>query len=208
MEQKINSEEVIKAYNSGESMNQIAKRFSTYPTTIRRILKKNNIELRHDITQKGSYIVKDGEKLIEWAKAQDRLVTKKELAELIGTKRLSPSYFLKYPELGQYVITYESDELRSYSKKLYNWLQENHISYKPNDRTELGVMVTALLLGDYSDIALQLYIQPQYISKKQFEKVIQKKLQRAKENKIKLILVSKNQFKNLDCIKEMLLHFK
>ena len=52
----------------------------------------------------GEPYVQNGEKLIEWAKAQGRLVTKAELAEVIGTKRLSPSYFIKYPELSKYVV--------------------------------------------------------------------------------------------------------
>ena len=88
---------IIDAYNSGQSMNAIAKEFHTYPTSIRRILKRHNVKLRHDTRKKGELYVKDGEKLIEWAKAQGRLVTKDELAEVVGRKILSPSYFLKYP---------------------------------------------------------------------------------------------------------------
>ena len=94
---KIDNQVIIDAYNNGESMNAIARAFGTYPTTVKRVLEKNNVELRHDAATKGTVFVKDGEKLIEWAKAQGRPVTKAELAAVIGRKRLSPSYFLKIP---------------------------------------------------------------------------------------------------------------
>ena len=113
-------EKMITKYNNGDSLNSIAKDFHTYPTTIKRILERHDVELRHDERKEGRLYVKDGEKLIEWAKAQKRLVTKAELAKVAGTKRLSPSYFIKYPELGQYVVTHEQNELQEYSQKLYN----------------------------------------------------------------------------------------
>ena len=116
MELKINTEAIIEAYNNGESFNSIAKACGTYPITIRRILEKNGIELRHDSAKKGSIYVKDGEKLIAWAKAQGRLVTKAELAKIAGTKKLSPSYFIKYPELGQYIQSNNQKETRYYSR--------------------------------------------------------------------------------------------
>ena len=78
---KIDNQVIIDAYNNGESMNAIARAFGTYPTTIKRVLEKNKVELRHDAATKGTVFVKDGEKLIEWAKAQGRLVTKAELAK-------------------------------------------------------------------------------------------------------------------------------
>jgi len=122
---ELNSEEIIKAYNEGESLNAIAKKFHTYPTSIKRRLEKEGIELRHDIKKSGKHYVQDGEKLIEWAKAQGRPVTKLELAQVIGRKKLSPSYFEKYPELGQYIITREQNDIQKYSEKLYDWLQKN-----------------------------------------------------------------------------------
>lgn len=128
---KIDYEAIIKAYNEGESMNSIARAFGTYTTTIKRILEKHNVELRHDTRVEGELYVKDGDKLIEWAKAQGRPVTKAELAKVIDRKKLSPSYFIKYPELGQYVQTRTQKSLESYINKLYSWLRENNISYKP-----------------------------------------------------------------------------
>lgn len=74
---------IISAYEKGQSINSIAKTFETYPTSIKRILEKNKIELRHDSRKKGEVYVEDGEKLLEWAKAQGRLVTKSELAKVI-----------------------------------------------------------------------------------------------------------------------------
>ena len=120
-------QKMIDEYNKGLSMNEIARNHNTYPTSVRRILKQNGVELRHDAVRKGSLIVQDGEKLIEWAKSQGRLVSRKELAKVLGKKRLSPSYFIKYPELGQYVITHEQKDVLEYSEKLYKWLKENNI---------------------------------------------------------------------------------
>ena len=157
---KIDNQAVIDAYNNGESMNAIARAFGTYPTTVKRVLEKNKVELRHDAATKGTVFVKDGEKLIEWAKAQGRLVTKAELANQLGKTKLSPSYFIKYPELGKYVVRREQKELREYSQKLYEWLEFNNISYKPNDRTKLGLSVNALLLGEYTGIAIDIFIKP------------------------------------------------
>ena len=125
-------EKIVNAYKNGQSMNSIAKEFSTYATTIRRILERHNVKLRHDFVKKGELYVKDGDKLIEWAKAQGRLVTKTELAKVIGKKRLSPSYFLKYPELGQYVEIDMQNELSEYYKKLYEriyFLRELAVCY-------------------------------------------------------------------------------
>lgn len=166
---KIETEAIIKAYEEGQSMNSIAKAFGTYPTTIKRILERNGVDLRHDVAKKGDYIVKDGDMLIEWAKKQGRLVTKSELAALLGKNRLSPSYFIKYPELGQYVVTREQKDLQEYSQKLYNWLKENNIAYKPNDRTKLGVSVSALLLEDYTGLAVDIFIKPTCVSRKRHE---------------------------------------
>ena len=201
---KINNEAIIEAYNNGESLNSIAKRFGTYATTIKRILEKNNIELRHDASKEGNLYVKDGEKLIEWAKAQGRLVTKTELAKIIGKKKLSPSYFLKYPELGQYIQTREQKDLQDYSKRLYTWLKENHIPYKPNDRTKLKMSVTALLLGEYKGLAIQINIKPQCISKKKFAEDTRERLHRASANKILIVWLNEEHFENLASTKDLL----
>ena len=204
----MNETKIIEAYNNGQSMNSIAKEYNTYATSIKRILKKNHVELRHDVAVKGAYCVKDGEKLLEWAKAQGRLVTKAELATVLGKKRLSPSYFIKYPELGQYIETREQKELQDYSQRLYTWLQKNNIPYKPNDRTKLKVSVTALLLGEYNGLAMQINIKPKNISKKRFETDTNEKLQRALENDIFIIWLNEEHFKNLDSIKKLLDAFK
>ncbi len=201
---KIDYEAIIEAYNNGESMNSIARAFGTYATSVKRILEKHDVELRHDDKKEGSLYVKDGEKLIEWAKAQGRLVTKAELAAVVGRKKLSPSYFIKYPELGQYVTTREQKELQEYSQKLYSWLKENNISYKPNDRTKLGVSVTALLLGEYSNLAIEIFIKPTYISKKKHEENMKLRMSRAKEVDMTVIFLSEEHFADLDSIKGLL----
>lgn len=94
---------IIAEYREGKSMTALAKEYGTHATTIMRMLQKHHIELRHDATRKGVLSVDKGYELIEWAKAQGRPVTQRELAEVIGRTRLSPSYFVKYPELGKYV---------------------------------------------------------------------------------------------------------
>lgn len=195
---------IVDAYNNGQSMNAIAKEFHTYPTSVRRILKRYNVELRHDTREKGKLYVEDGEKLIEWAKAQGRLVTKAELAKVAGTKRLSPSYFLKYPELGQYVEIDIQNDLKEYYQKLYEWLKENDIPYKPNDRTKLKISVDALLLGKYSNIAIQISEKPRYVSKKRHKEAMQLKSLRAKEAGITIIFLNKENFESLDNVKTLL----
>ena len=191
-------QKMIDEYNKGLSMNEIARNHNTYPTSVRRILKQNGVELRHDAVRKGSLIVQDGEKLIEWAKSQGRLVSRKELAKVLGKKRLSPSYFIKYPELGQYVITHEQKDVLEYSEKLYKWLKENNIPYKPNDRTKLGLSVNALLLGEYTGIAIDIFIKPVYVSKRKHEEDTKSKMRKAKENDITIIFLNEEHFKNLD----------
>ena len=197
-------QKMIDEYNKGLSMNEIARNHNTYPTSVRRILKQNGVELRHDAVRKGSLIVQDGEKLIEWAKSQGRLVSRKELAKVLGKKRLSPSYFIKYPELGQYVITHEQKDVLEYSEKLYKWLKENNIPYKPNDRTKLGLSVNALLLGEYTGIAIDIFIKPVYVSKRKHEEDTKSKMRKAKENDITIIFLNEEHFKNLDEIKGLL----
>lgn len=201
---KINNEELISKYNSGYSIRALARMFSTYPTTIKRILEKNNVDLRHDRIKKGDFIVKDGEYLISWAKEQNRPVTKMELAAQIGKKRLSPSYFLKYPELGKYITTRIQNDLLEYSNKLYKWLDANNIPYKPNDRTKLHVSIDALLLGDYTGFGIQIQVKPKYMSVKTLNERTQAKLNRAKEAGIILICLTEEDFKNLDKIKDLL----
>lgn len=197
-------QKIIDEYNKGLSMNEIARNHNTYPTSVRRILEQNEVELRHDAVRKGSLIVQDGEKLIEWAKSQGRLVSRKELAKVLGKKRLSPSYFIKYPELGQYVITHEQKDVLEYSEKLYKWLKENNIPYKPNDRTKLGLSVNALLLGEYTGIAIDIFIKPVYVSKRKHEEDTKTKMRKAKENDITIIFLNEEHFKNLDEIKGLL----
>ena len=205
---KIDTEVLIKKYKDGTSLKALADIFGTYPTTIKRILERNDIELRHDSCKKGQLYVKDGEKLIEWAKAQDRLVTKAELASVLGKVRLSPSYFIKYPELGQYVVTHEQNEIRGYTQQLYNWLQKNNIKYKPNDRTTLHSSLTALLLEDYKNIAIQLNIKPSCVSKKKHNDLMSQQFNKANEVGITIIFVKKEDFENLDKLKDLLDSFK
>ena len=201
-------EKIITAYSNDQSLNSIAREFHTYPTSIKRILEKNSINLRHDSVKKGDHLVKDGEKLIAWAKAQGRLVTKVELAKQLGKTKLSPSYFEKYPELGKYVVTREQKETQEYSLKLYNWLQKNNIKYKPNDRTKLGVSVTALLLDEYAHLALQIDIKPKCISRKKYTDIAKQKLQRAKDADIFIIWLREENFDELNDIKDILNTFK
>lgn len=201
---KIDYEAVIKAYDDGQSLNSIAKAFGTYPTSIKRILERQGISLRHDVKKEGELYVKDGEKLIEWAKKQGRLVTKAELAKQLGKTKLSPSYFIKYPELGKYVVRREQKELREYSQKLYEWLESNNISYKPNDRTKLGVSVSALLLEDYSGLAIQIQEKPSCVSNRKYEEDTKLKMRRAKEAGIVIVFLNKEHFEDLDSIKGLL----
>lgn len=201
---EIDKQVIIDAYNNGESMNSIARTFDTHPNTIKRLLEKNNVELRHDTAKKGDIYVQGGEKLIEWAKAQGRLVTKAELAKLLGKKKLSPSYFIKYPELGKYVVRRGQKELHEYSQKLFEWLESNGISYKPDDRTKLGVSVSALLLEDYSGLAIQIQEKPSCVSNRKYEENTKLRMRRAKEAGITVIFLNKEHFENLDSIKELL----
>lgn len=201
---KIDNQAIIDAYKNGQSLNAIARAFGTYATTVKRVLEKNDVELRHDAVTKGAIIVQDGEKLIEWAKSQGRPVTKSELAKVLGKKRLTPSYFIKYPELGKYVVRREQKDIEKYTEKLYQWLNDNHIQYKPNDRTKLKVSVDALLLGEYSGLAIQIQEKPTCISTKEFEERIKLKMRRAKEADIVIVFLNKEHFEDLDGIKGLL----
>lgn len=202
---KIDNQAIIDAYKNGQSLNSIARVFGTYATTVRRILEKNGIKLRHDIVTKGTIIVQDGEKLIEWAKSQGRLVTKSELAKVLGKKRLTPSYFIKYPELGKYIVHREQKDIKKYTEKLYQWLENNNIQYKPNDRTMLrGVSVDALLLGEYSGLAIEIQEKPKCVSTKVFEERIKLKIRKAKEADIVIVFLNEEHFENLDSIKGLL----
>ena len=201
---KIDNQAIIDAYKNGQSLNAIARAFGTYATTVKRVLEKNGVELRHDAITKGAIIVQDGEKLIEWAKSQGRPVTKSELAKVLGKKRLTPSYFIKYPELGKYIVRREQKDIEKYTEKLYQWLNDNHIQYKPNDRTKLKVSVDALLLGEYSGLAIQIQEKPTCISTKKFEERIKLKMRRAKEADIVIVFLNKEHFEDLDGIKGLL----
>ena len=195
---------IIEAYKAGKSMTAIAKEASTYTTSIRRILIRNNVELRHDGKKKGELYVEDGEKLIEWAKAQGRLVTRTELATVIGKSKLSPSYFEKYPELGKYVKGRINIQLQKYTEQVANWLNENHIQYKAGDRTRLGVSVNFLLLGEYSNIVLQIAIKPSNISEKRHSEEMLEKKNRAHEQDMTILFLHKRDFIDLDELKERL----
>lgn len=201
---KVDNQAIIDAYKNGQSLNAIARAFGTYATTVKRVLEKNGVELRHDAITKGAIIVQDGEKLIEWSKSQGRPVTKSELAKVLGKKRLTPSYFIKYPELGKYVVRREQKDIEKYTEKLYQWLNDNHIQYKPNDRTKLKVSVDALLLGEYSGLAIQIQEKPTCISTKEFEERIKLKMRRAKEADIVIVFLNKEHFEDLDGIKGLL----
>lgn len=201
---KIDNQAIIDAYKNGQSLNAIARAFGTYATTVKRVLEKNGVELRHDAITKGAIIVQNGEKLIEWAKSQGRPVTKSELAKVLGKKRLTPSYFVKYPELGKYVVRREQKDIEKYTEKLYQWLNDNHIQYKPNDRTKLKVSVDALLLGEYSGLAIQIQEKPTCISTKKFEERIKLKMHRAKEADVVIVFLNKEHFEDLDSIKGLL----
>lgn len=198
---------IITEYQKGESLNTLAKKYHTYPTSITRILEKHKIELRHDALPKDSHykIIQDGKKLLTWVKNQNRLVTKKELAEVIGIKRLPNSYFQIYPELGQYVASYHRSDISEYTQKLFDWLKKNNISYKPNDRTILsGTPVHALLLEKYNNTVIILDIRSYNVSKSIHHQIIEKKLEKIKEKKLKAIVLQEKHFENLDCIKEIL----
>ena len=202
---EINEHVVVDLYLRGESLNSIAKVYRTYPITISRILTKHNIDLRHDAKRKGSLYVKDGEKLLRWARKQGRLVTRQELAKVIGTKRLSTSYFDKYPELSQYVETRAQKELKGYYTKLYDWLNENRIPYKPNDRTILGgTSVDAVLIGKYYGVALQIIEKPTYVSRKAHTAKMTEKSQKAADAGIMIIFLTKDHFKDLSKVKELI----
>lgn len=201
---KIDNQAIIDAYKNGQSLNAIARVFGTYATTVKRVLEKNGVELRHDAVTKGAIIVQNGEKLIEWAKSQGRPVTKSELAKVLGKKRLTPSYFVKYPELGKYVVSREQKDIQKYVKRLYQWLSENNIQYKPNDRTKLNVSVDALLLGEYTGLAIQIQEKSKYVSVKKHEESIKLKMRRAKEADIVIVFLNKEHFEDLDSIKGLL----
>lgn len=201
---KLNSEEIIKAYSEGKSLTTIAKEFHTYATSVKRVLERENIELRHDRKKVGELYVQNGEKLIEWAKAQGRPVSKSELAKIAGTKRLSPSYFEKYPELGQYIQPRGQKDIQYYNQTLYAWLKQNGILYKPNDRTKLKVSVTALLLGKYSNIILQIAIKPKHMSLKKYSEDMIGKKNRAHEQDMTILFLHKKDFEDLNCIIERL----
>jgi hypothetical protein len=195
---------LLKHIINGQSLNSIARAFDTYPITVSRILVQQGVKLRHDTVSKGDCMVEDGEKLIEWAKTQGRLVSKAELAKVLGKTRLSNSYFLKYPELGSYVKGKEKSELQVYINQLRNWLLKHNITYRPNDKQTLGLVVTTLLLEPYHNIIIQLDIKPKRISQKKHDEMMLQKLNKAKEIGVNIIFLKKKHFKNLDCITELL----
>lgn len=206
MKAKIEPQGIIEAYQNGESLNSIARAFGTYPTTVRRILERNEIELRHDTMEKGSHsLLNDGEKLIEWAKAQGRLVTRKELAGVLGKTRLSPGYFQKYPELGQYINSYEQKDIEKFSSQLFDWLRDNDIPYIPNDRSALeGIPVQAKLLEDYDGMVISIDIKPSAVSAKRYNEMVKRRIRKANEKDITILFLKEGHFEDLDCIKGLL----
>ena len=98
----------------------------------------------------------------------------------------------------------EQKELQEYSQKLYEWLELNNISYKPNDRTKLGVSVSALLLEDYSGLAIQIQEKPSCVSNRKYEEDTKLKMRRAKEAGIVIVFLNKEHFEDLDSIKGLL----
>jgi hypothetical protein len=201
---ELNERLIVEAYVGGKSMNAIAKYFGTYPTSVSRILKKHKVSLRHDAKRKGTIYLSNGQILLDYARVQGRLVTRAELAALIGRKRLSPSYLAKYPELANYMNLCERQEFHNYRLELYDWLQKNKISYKPMDRTRLRVSVDALLLGKYSDIILQIKEKPYTVSTNTHKGKISKITERADKAGVKVIFLDKHDFENLDSLKEKL----
>ena len=202
---KIDEAKVVEAYNKGLTMNAIARDFHTYPTTVKRILDKHDIPVRLDGPKKGVLSVKDGDKLIEWAKAQGRPVTKTELAAVLGKARLCPSYFTKYPELGKYVMSDERKEFHEYYEKLYKWLEIRNIPYKRNDRTKLNVAIDVLLLGEYSNIAIEIVERPKSVSNKLHNERLLKKTYKADIAGVKLVKLTKKHFEeNLEGLETLL----
>ena len=113
---EINKAKLAEEYLNGKSFHELAREYGTYPTTIRRWLTDVGTVLRHDRSEKDTPYVQNGEKLIEWAKAQGRLVTKQELAAYLGKARLSPSYFIKYCIHARYILNYSSAHRQMHSK--------------------------------------------------------------------------------------------
>lgn len=202
---KVDELKVIEAYKKGLTMNAVARDFHTYPTTVKRILAKYDVPVRYDGPKKGVLSVKNGKELIEWAKAQGRPVTKAELAKLLGKARLNPSYFTKYPELGKYVVSDERKEFHEYYEKLYKWLEIRNIPYKRNDRTKLNVAVDVLLLGEYSNIAIEIVERPKYLSNKVHKERIDKKINAAHAKGMKFIELTKANFdSDLEGLEELI----
>lgn len=191
-------EKIIEAYENGQSLNSIAKEYNTYATSISRLLKKHDVKLRHDSIVKGEAYVKDGEKLIGWAQAQDRPVTKSELAKVIGQNRLSPSYFEKYPTLGRYIKGNMQKEFEPYFDRLCEWLTKHDIGFKLNDRTKIGMSLSVLLFGEYSNIAFELNMKPKSMSTRAYDIRKFKKKDRAREAEIFIIWLNESLFKEDD----------
>lgn len=96
------------------------------------------------------------------------------------------------------------NEFHEYYQKLYDWLKANNIPYKPYDRTKLNVVIDALLLGDYSDLALCISKKPKYVSVKRHEEDLKLKEKRAKEAGITVIFLNEKDFQDLTKIKDLL----
>ena len=86
--------------------------------------------------------------------------------------------------------------MREYTQKLYNWLKENDIPYKPNDRTRLKLSIDALLLKEYTNIAIHIAEKPKYISKKAYTEGLRERTERAGKAKVNLIFLTKEDLDN------------
>ena len=111
----------------------------------------------------------------------------------------------KYPELGQYVASYEQKDIRKYTEQLFTWLQENDISYAPNDRSALeGIPVQAKLLDKYDGILITIDIKSVSISNARYKEMIRRRLKKANEKGLIMLFLKEEHFEDLDCIKGLL----
>lgn len=190
--------EILKLYGEGRSISYLGKKYNTHAMTISRILVNNRVPLRHDSrrykTSRGVNVAEG----IRWAKLQPGPVSRKALAEHLGLKTIPDSYYKEYPELYRCITPTMSQELQPYANKLFLWLKDNHIPFKPYDRTKLkNGKIDALLLDEYSNIGLQIAVKPYVISKKEFETSIKHKRERAEKAGVILIFLTEEHFKNL-----------
>lgn len=63
MNQKLNKDAIIEAYSNGESMSSIAKRFGTYTTSVKRVLTRGHVEIRHSVNNQRKNLRKKWRKI-------------------------------------------------------------------------------------------------------------------------------------------------